>query len=180
MDRDNEPQPQSQQNPGSGSSPSEGAPAPASYESAPTPEAGPPGSYPGTTGDPVDVGDSPAYDLPAPRSSPYAIASMVVGLVALSRGGNILAMAQLFGRQLDPVTLVVNLLEVLIVPVVPGVLAVWLSWRADDEIQMSQGRLGGRGFSQAGRVLGFAVLIALLLGLALTLVGSPDASVRLQ
>ncbi len=120
----------------------------------------------------LDIAESPA----ATRLSPYAVSAFVVavlggyGLAGLIYNAvNIVS----FGSS-GTVRQFVRGLAPLLAPLVFGVIGLWLSARADDEIQASDGRLGGVGFSHAARVLGMVVVVVAVLGAIAALLISPQ------
>jgi hypothetical protein len=115
-----------------------------------SPGYGPPGAYGGQQPQQPQYGQQPSYDQPYP---PYpvpppnhggALASMIVGIVSL-----VLACGYGIGLLGAPV-------------------AWYLGSKSLREIDASQGRLGGRGMAQAGKVMG--IIGTVLLGLLLVVV----------
>ena len=136
-------------NPGDGETPSDPyreRPAETSAPSSGATAGQPPEAEPGYWQQQSQYGQ-PAYGQPyppypvAPPNHGGALASMVVGIVGL-----VLACAYGFGLLASPV-------------------AWYLGSKSMKEIDASQGRLGGRGMAQAGKIMGIigTVLLAILL-----------------
>lgn len=103
----------------------------------------------------------------AGRSSPHAIASLVVAALALSGAPRFFPPIPLFdaGASVVASTLVGIATELAL-----AITALWLARAGDVEIASSDGRLGGIGFATAGRVLAVIAIAASLVGVAVQLV----------
>lgn len=100
--------------------------------------------------------DDEAEEEPAgaSRLSPHAVAAFAVSLMALFQAPQNVFQAQ----GLQSAQFLRYVLPTFAVPVGAALASLWLAFRADEEIFMSDGKLGGIGYYRAARVVSILVL----------------------
>lgn len=170
-EREAEPKPQAVAGP-----PPDASPDPESPSAAPTPASTAPVTDAAPFGErePDDDADDDADEgedeepLEATRNSPYSVAAFAVSLLALFQAPqNIFGAA---GQSLTIDQLLRLVMPSLLMPVSASVVALWLSFRGEEEIFVAGGRFGGVGLYRAARVISIVVLAIVVLALVMLLV----------
>jgi hypothetical protein len=102
-----------------------------------------------------DDDDSDDEPLDAKRTSPHSAAAFALSLLALFQAPQNVFTAQ--GIQSSQ--FVRFILPTFAIPVLASIVALWLAFRGEQEIFMSEGKLGGVGYYKAARAIALGVLV---------------------
>jgi hypothetical protein len=103
--------------------------------------------------------------LEATRLSPYSVAAFAVSLLALFQAPqNIFSI----GAQAIPLSQLLRfVLPTLLLPVGASIAGLYLAWRGEEEIFVSEGKLGGVGLYRAARIVSAIVLTIIVVALVI-------------
>lgn len=105
-----------------------------------------------------DEPDEPS-EAEAVRMSSWAIASVVAAWLAFSRVTSVTSWAIRSRQQDRALGVMIELAESALPMLVAAAIAWWAGNEAEYEIDLSGGRLGGRGFARVGRLLAIATFV---------------------